>query len=72
MPNTLKETRTLVPKQILDRARKFADNGLYEKALDLLNRNKMEFEIYDTFIKLNMPATASKERQYHFQKKGQA
>ena len=68
MSSQLKETRILVPRQILERARKFADNGLYDKALELLNRNKMEFEIYDTFVKLNMPAPPEKQRRYHFQK----
>lgn len=63
------EVRTLVPKQILERAQRFAENGLYDKALELLNRNKMEFEIYDTFVKLRMPAPTVKSRQYHFQKR---
>lgn len=59
-----KEVRTLVPKQILERAQKLAENGLYDKALELLERNKMEFEIYDTFISLRMPKTQT--RSYHF------
>lgn len=59
-----KETRVLVPKQILERARKFAENGLYEKALELLNRNKMEFEIHGTFLRLRMPMVEVKQRNY--------
>lgn len=61
------EVRILVPKQILERAQKFADNGLYKNALELLERNKMEFEIYDTFIKLRMPQV--KKREYYFKKR---
>ena len=66
-----KETRILVPRQILERAQKFADNGLYEKALELLNRNKMEFDIYDTFVTLRMPTVRVKQRNYHFKKTGE-
>lgn len=63
-----KETRTLVPKQILERAQKFADNGLYEQALELLNRNKMEFEIHGTFLRMRMPMAEVKQRE-HFKKR---
>lgn len=63
------ETRVLVPRQILEKAQAFARNGLYEKALEPLNRNKMEFEIYDTFMKLKMPMPETKQRAYHFKKR---
>lgn len=59
-----KETRVLVPKQILERARKFAENGLYEKALELINRNKLEFEIHGTFLRMRMPMAEVKQRNY--------
>lgn len=68
MPTT--EIRTLVPKQILERAQAFAANGLYDKALELLERNKMEFEIHGQFMKMRMPAPAMRQRQYHFSKGG--
>lgn len=63
---TTPEVRTLVPKQILERAQSLAENGLYSNALELLERNKMEFEIYDTFMKMRLPVP--KKREYHCEK----
>lgn len=62
------EVRVLVPSQILERAKRFADQGLYEKALGLLERNKLVFEIYDTFMRMQMPTPKAKTRKYHFSK----
>ena len=62
-----KEVRILVPGRILERAKLMAANGLYSEALDLLNRNKMEFEINGDFMKLRMPGET--KRQYHFSKR---
>lgn len=50
-----KEVRVFAPREIVERAHKFAENGLYEKALDLLERNKMVFEIHGTFLQLRTP-----------------
>lgn len=64
----VKEIRVLVPKQILDRAKKFYDNGLYERALELLERNKMVFEIHDTFMTMQMPDAQTRAQKGQFSK----
>lgn len=66
MLDAIKETYVLVPKRILERARALAQNGLYDRALELLERNKLEFDVYDTFMRMRMPE--AKQRSYHFKK----
>lgn len=41
-----KETAILVPKKVFEKARELYDVGYYEKALELLQENKIEFDIY--------------------------
>lgn len=55
----IKETTILVPKPVELKAKDLASKGFYEQALELLNDNKVEFDIYtdskqEGFIKANI------------------
>lgn len=60
------EIRTLAPTRILEQAKKLKENKQYSAALELLQRNSMEFLIYDHFIEARTPVRP--KRQYHFSK----
>lgn len=49
------EIRTFAPSRILEKARQLKDNGLYSAALELLQRNSIEFAFYDYFIEQRAP-----------------
>ncbi len=42
----LKETYVFAPTRIAHKARQLADVGLFEKALILLQRNAIEYDVY--------------------------
>lgn len=44
--NLEKETYIMAPSIIASKARKLAEVGLYKQALDLLQRNVVEYDIY--------------------------
>lgn len=55
---------TLAPSVIADRARKLAEVGLYQQALELLQRNCVEAHVYPTRVEMSIPR-AGKKRDYH-------
>jgi hypothetical protein len=60
------ETRILAPTRILEQAKRLYDNKQYKAALELLQRNSIEFLIHDYFIEVRAPVTP--KRKYHFSK----
>ena len=49
-----KETITLAPKAVLLRAKELSSVGYFEKALEFLNENKIEVDVYEERIEMKM------------------
>lgn len=62
------EIRTFAPTRILEKAQRVKENGLYSAALELLQRNSIEFAFYDYFIEQRAPAP-HKRKYGGFQKR---
>lgn len=62
------EIRTFAPSSILEKAKRLKENGLYSAALELLQRNSIEFAIFDYFIEQRAPVPP-KRKHGGFQKK---
>lgn len=61
------EIRTFAPSRVLEKAQQLKANGLYSAALELLQRNSIEFAFYDYFIEQRPPAP--REHRGRFKKK---
>lgn len=61
------EIRILAPARILEQAKKLKENKQYQAALELLQRNSMEFIVHDTFLQARVSVPS--ERKYHFSKR---
>lgn len=48
------ETYVLAPSAIAEKARRLADNGLYEQALRLLRANSVEATVYPTRVEMKL------------------
>lgn len=46
------ETYILAPSTIVDKARRLRDAGLYQQALELLERNHVEMDVYPTRVEM--------------------
>lgn len=57
------ETYILAPSRIVERARQLASNGLYEQALNLLERNHVEMDVYPTRVEMRLPMEAVHRKQ---------
>lgn len=62
------EIRTFAPGRILEKAQQLKANGLYAAALELLERNSIQFAFYDYFIEQRTPVP--KRKRGGFKKKG--
>lgn len=57
------ETYILAPSRIVDRARQLASTGLYEQALNLLERNHVEMDVYPTKVEMRLPMEPHHRKQ---------
>lgn len=57
------ETYILAPSRIVERARQLASNGLYEQALNLLERNHVEMDVYPTKVEMRLPMEPAHRKQ---------
>lgn len=64
----IRESYTLVPSVIAAKAHRLADAGLYEQALELLERNCVIAEVYPTRVEMLVPRPPINKRG--FQKNG--
>jgi hypothetical protein len=48
------ETYTLAPSVIADKARSLASQGLYQQALELLERNRVIAEVHPTYVEMRL------------------
>lgn len=60
------EIRILAPARILECAKMLAANKQYLAALELLERNSMEFIVHDTFLEARV--SVPPKREYYFRK----
>lgn len=65
------EIRVFAPSSILEKAKRLKENGLYSTALELLQRNSIEFQFFDYFIQQRTPVQP-KWKHGKFKKKGVA
>jgi len=49
------ETYTLAPSDVAEKAKRLAHAGLYAQALDLLQRNCIEAQVYPTRVEMHIP-----------------
>ena len=49
------ETYTLAPSVVVEKARQLASHGLHKQALDLLERNHLEVDVYPTRVEMRLP-----------------
>ena len=49
------ETYTLAPSVVVEKARQLASQGLHKQALDLLERNHIEVDVYPTRVEMRLP-----------------
>jgi len=61
-----KETYTLAPSIVAEKAHRLADAGLYQQALDMLQRNCVEAHVYATRVEMSIPRLP--EKRHGFQK----
>lgn len=57
------DTYILAPSRVVDKARKLASAGLYKQALDLLERNRVEVDVYPTRVEMRLPMEQQHQRQ---------
>lgn len=57
------ETFILAPSLIVDKARQLASTGLYQQALDLLERNRVEMDVYPTRVEMRLPMEPQHRKQ---------
>lgn len=57
------ETYILAPSQVVDKARQLANAGLYQQALELLNRNQVIAEVYATRVEMRVPQETETKRR---------
>jgi hypothetical protein len=65
----IKETFILAPTRIADRARQLANVGLFEKALLLLQRNAVEYDVYPYKVEVRTAADRLSQRDKGLTKK---
>lgn len=70
MSKLIKETVTLAPGVVVEKALYLKNLGMYKQALELLQENCIQFDVYDTRVEAKLPAVARQSRKYHFQRKG--
>lgn len=67
-----KETYIMAPTIIVTKARELYNVGLYEQALELLNRNKVIFDVYPTHVETRLPSIERRRKLFlHNKSKGQ-
>lgn len=59
------ELYTLAPSRIASKAKDLASHGLFAQALELLERNKVEFEVTATSVEVRLPRV---QREYKFKR----
>lgn len=57
------ETYILAPSRIVDRARQLASVGLHQQALELLQRNRVEVDVYPTRVEMRLPLEKKQRAQ---------
>ncbi len=57
------ETYILAPSKIADKARQLASVGLHQQALDLLERNHVEMDVYPTRVEMRLPMEEGHRKQ---------
>lgn len=57
------ETYILAPSVVLDKARTLAGVGLYKQALEMLERNVVEVDVYPTRVEMRLPSEAKHRQQ---------
>lgn len=57
------ETYILAPSRIVDKARQLASAGLYQQALELLERNRVEMDVYPTKVEMRLPMEPAHRKQ---------
>lgn len=62
------EIRTLAPARILEQAKKLKENKQYKAALELLQRNSLEFIVHDTFLEARVSVPPKKKTRGYFSK----
>jgi hypothetical protein len=58
------EKYTLAPSVVVDKARKLAEAGLYAQALEVLQRNCVEANVYPTHVEMSIPRASNKNRGF--------
>jgi hypothetical protein len=58
------EKYTLAPSIVVDKARKLAEAGLFQQALEMLQRNCIEARVYPTRVEMGIPRTAERRRGF--------
>lgn len=58
------DTYVLAPSRIVDKARHLASTGLYQQALELLERNRVEVDVFPTHVEMRLPM----EKKYRQQR----
>ena len=51
----VKETYVMVPTTIAAKAKQLAGVGLFSQALEILERNRVEFDVYPTRVEMRLP-----------------
>jgi hypothetical protein len=57
------ETYTLAPSVVVEKARRLAAQGLHKQALELLERNHIEVDVYPTRVEMRLPYEVQGRRQ---------
>lgn len=58
------ETYILAPSVVADKARKLAEVGLHQQALEMLQRNCVEARVYPTYVEMSIPREPKKSQGY--------
>jgi hypothetical protein len=48
------EIISLVPREVLDKAKELSKVGLYESALEILQQNRVEVEVHNDYVQMRI------------------
>lgn len=68
MANLTKETITLVPQVVFNKAKDLFNKKLYSPALEVLTENSIQFDVYELENKMEIRFPEKKRRIYPFDK----
>lgn len=57
------ETYILAPSTVVEKARQLARVGLHQQALELLERNHVEVDVYPTRVEMRLPMESHHRKQ---------